>query len=926
MHFRRILSACSLLALTLVTGCPSDKKDPSPTCAANGATCAAPAECCSAFCDPAGNVCANAPTCTDAILNGTETGVDCGGAACVALGKTCADGLSCVAGSDCTSGYCDATNHCATQCKDNNSSCTTGTECCSTYCDPAKKVCANPCLDNGQGCTTGTQCCTGFCDTSLDPDACATPTTCTANGLTCAVGTDCCSEYCDATKRCANPCAVNGTACAAGGECCSGFCDATSHCATPCTGNGLSCAFGSDCCSGFCDANKLCATPPVCKDLGVSCSADADCCDGYCNPTTDVCATPVTACFDAGTTCAANAECCSSACNTTTHTCTSTAFCQEPGEACANSSECCSLSCVGGVCSDDACNDVGTACALPGDCCSGVCTGNLCAVVSTTASCTTLGNSCAEGSECCSTNCQGGVCIPAFSCHAAYDICYRDEDCCSGMCDADELAGTPGRCILPSGGCNQGGNPCSGPSTCCSRLCEDPGSGVTVCKAAGGCRLTGDYCDSTQSCCGGSPDTLHPEPNPYGVYCDTDGVRDYVPYNDPSAKDEWRCSAGQACNPPGNICGALGDNASQNCCDGKKAVCKADSQGIARCFGGGSVDCPTGYDAMNPLCCIDPGEVCQFRDQCCNFAPCVPGTDGVLRCTLSACTPLHDACAGADDDACCAGTVCTYDQADAFPSDFTCEVPVSCSLNGDACSVASDCCSSNCVGGVCAPPCVNGGGSCTIDGDCCSGLSCDIAPGATSGTCQAVSSCVASGAACDGSNPCCLSTEACLDGVCKLPPTCKNQFGSCTTTANCCETTPALTCMLEDGTACPDGATTCLCDSCSPVSGSCATSADCCLGLDCNGGVCGACATLDVGCTFDGTTDTCCDTLHCSDPDGNAGTCTTPGTCTCDSCIPWGQSCTFGGPGCCGMSFCAKTGTFDGCGENDLDCTCVENS
>ena len=163
--------------------------------------------------------------------------------------------------------------------------------------------------------------------------------------------------------------------------------------------------------------------------------------------------------------------------------------------------------------------------------------------------------------------------------------------------------------------------------------------------------MTGDYCDRTEACCGGSPDAIHGGTNPYGVFCDTAGVQKSPPANDPSTKDDYTCTNGQACNPPGNICGGSGaTNASQNCCDGKKTVCKPDANSIYRCFGGcpGNVcpaNCPTGYDANTPGCCIPPGtgadSVCQFRDQCCNFAPCVPGADGVLRCTLPTCTALH---------------------------------------------------------------------------------------------------------------------------------------------------------------------------------------------------------------------------------------------------------------------------------------------
>ncbi len=40
------------------------------------------------------------PTCTDGVKDGAETGVDCGGADCVAQGRTCADGVACGTASD----------------------------------------------------------------------------------------------------------------------------------------------------------------------------------------------------------------------------------------------------------------------------------------------------------------------------------------------------------------------------------------------------------------------------------------------------------------------------------------------------------------------------------------------------------------------------------------------------------------------------------------------------------------------------------------------------------------------------------------------------------------------------------------------------------------------------------------------------------
>ena len=73
-----------------------------------------------------------------------------------------------------------------------------------------------------------------------------------------------------------------------------------------------------------------------------------------------------------------------------------------------------------------------------------------------------------------------------------------------------------------------------------------------------------------------------------------------------------RINAAQSCNGVGNICGApvLRDggsiHASQNCCNGMKEVCKLDSSGIPRCFGGQSGNCPTGYTGQAG-CCIATG-------------------------------------------------------------------------------------------------------------------------------------------------------------------------------------------------------------------------------------------------------------------------------------------------------------------------------
>jgi hypothetical protein len=340
--------------------------------------------------------------------------------------------------------------------------------------------------------------------------------------------------------------------------------------------------------------------------------------------------------------------------------------------------------------------------------------------------------------------------VRAYACQADGDICYGNGDCCGNLCSAND--GTPGRCLASSGGaagsCTQDGNPCAGPSNCCTRLCLDPGSGATICQPAGGCRMTGDSCTSTSECC---------------------NINDHAPPSQQIACGNLvggvgRCDNGGSCNPPGNICGASTDvNASQNCCDGKKDVCKADTAGIWRCFGGCPdnvcpAGCPTGYTGEAP-CCIPtgttPDTICQFKEQCCDGSLCLPDAGGVLHCTAASCVPPGASCdPSAGAAACCSGATCTPQEGGpsvCIPSGTLC-LP-----NGGACTGAADCCSGFCIGGACTPEqtCQPPSGSCTATSDCCSGLACVVPPGQVTGTCEPAG-CVGAGQQCvAGDNPCC---------------------------------------------------------------------------------------------------------------------------------------------------------------------------
>jgi plastocyanin len=70
--------------------------------------CVVGADCTSGVCTA--NVCA-AASCTDGVMNGTETGLDCGGSCAACLGAACTTASNCASGA-CTGNVCATVNGC----------------------------------------------------------------------------------------------------------------------------------------------------------------------------------------------------------------------------------------------------------------------------------------------------------------------------------------------------------------------------------------------------------------------------------------------------------------------------------------------------------------------------------------------------------------------------------------------------------------------------------------------------------------------------------------------------------------------------------------------------------------------------------------------------------------------------------------------
>lgn len=216
-------------------------------------------------------VCTAPVSCTNNILDGTETDKDCGGADC----PPCAPGKACTGDSDCAKGPCE-NNVCGCTPLTCDTACGTGVDdgCGGTI------DCSNTCMGgdvcfHSLCCTPITSCSPGLCD--MTDDGCGGKVDCGScadgvclNGQCCTPLTpqQCTADQCGTTNDGCGGTIDCGTSCGAGKVC------YNNACCTPraCTISG-GCGYQDDGCGGV--ACPLCGS-------GGDCDASNDCQSGKC--------------------------------------------------------------------------------------------------------------------------------------------------------------------------------------------------------------------------------------------------------------------------------------------------------------------------------------------------------------------------------------------------------------------------------------------------------------------------------------------------------------------------------------------------------------------------------------------------------------------------------------------------------------------
>ena len=637
--------------------------------------------------------------CADSAQGSAESGVDCGGECQQLYGLQCADGAGCFGDLDCRSGTCiwDEAAGAGTcvSCSDQVlNGFESDVDCGGSGCSPciAAFQTANTCSQT-QDCEVGYIC----ADAAVGQPA-GTPTFCTRPGQSCNIDSDCGSGDCsnlrsvsqgqcvscsdnarngletdvDCGGQCAAKCAESGS-CSIDGDCASGYCRRQSRadrggvCAAldqnvlDLCANGASDPFepGVDCGGDCVLSGRVC-------ELGDSCWYDGDCRSGTC----DV--------LGSGA-CAVNGDCQTGSCVNlvcvppvgTLGTCVSCTDNIKNGDETGTD-------CGGFVCG--ACSDY-SVCLTGADCVSGQCTASATGGSST---CTSCSNTILDGTET-GIDCGGGECTRRCPTAGA---CAADSDCQTGSCVSSVCAITDpaATCIdtVPSGTetatdcggaeCVALGYQCSDGLACladtdCANTCDNGNGGSLVCvSCADGIRngaesdidCGGDVCSLCQPA-SGCTDPMDPRNPGVLVSACTGGTAAQSCNTDQDCTHDCfgatASSAGVCVSSTNGV--RDGTEGGVDCGFTAPFLCSIDTDCAA------NSDCSTGTcgDAV-PASCSDS----TLTDQpTCEVASCAAAatvvTTNTALCTLSASVDFGataGTCADVDATATCAPVVGTY--------------------------------------------------------------------------------------------------------------------------------------------------------------------------------------------------------------------------------------------------------------------------
>jgi hypothetical protein len=488
----------------------------------------------------------------------------------------------------------------------------------------------------------------------------------------------------------------------------------------------------------------------------------------------------------------------------------------------------------------------------------------------------------ANGAACgCAADCASGFCVDGLCCNNA----------CTETCKSCNTPAAPGVCSFVADGVaptSAGDCPQSTVSTCgLDGTCDGKGScrsyqSGTVCQAGtcDGAAIAGvRVCDGNGSCTSGASIVCAP----YNCDASTSSCIATCAADSDCAPN-IKCVAGSCgLKPPGALCNASAQCASQFCADG--VCCNTACSGpCVSCNQSGRI----GTCGPTPRGAVDPHKVCSttLASTCGQTGTC----DGVGGCAKYAAETV------------CVPPTCSGNRVNTAG---TCDGLGTCRMPG-----VQECGTYQCSGGACINHCAS-------DNDCVAGHSC------VSGSCGPKSP----GQPCSAGTEC--ASNFCVDGVC-CTTSCTAACHSCalSTSLGTCAPSPAMT--SDPHGMCSDiGAGSCKTDGTCDGAGSCHKypMGTTCAAASCSGGIYTPSSTCDANGNCSAPDAIACAPYVC---DGNTqcfqactsnSSCSTGNVCTSSSCgkKPIGAFCggdTECGSGNCEQGVCcttACTGTCQSC-------------